>query len=66
MRKALANPTKLANQFVASIYYINKHHDLQTLSATDTIRNDKKENDSAPVPQDGTDTFMPGYIAELI
>jgi hypothetical protein len=56
--QCFANPTKLANQFVASIYYINKHHDLQTLSATDTIRNDKKENDSAPVPQDGTAPYL--------
>ncbi|CAG8961038.1 hypothetical protein HYFRA_00002578 [Hymenoscyphus fraxineus] len=43
----------LANQFVASIYYVNKHHDLQTLSATDSVRDTKKENEGAQRdPQD--------------
>jgi mediator of RNA polymerase II transcription subunit 21 len=36
---------QLANQFVASLYYINKHHDLQTLSATDVVRQEKKTED---------------------
>ncbi|KAF4635884.1 hypothetical protein G7Y89_g2219 [Cudoniella acicularis] len=41
---------QLANQFIASIYYVHKHHNLQILSATDSVRVDKKENE--PAPQD--------------
>ena len=29
---------------MASLYYINKHHDLQTLTATDNVRQDKKND----------------------
>ncbi|TVY34144.1 Mediator of RNA polymerase II transcription subunit [Lachnellula subtilissima] len=34
---------QLANQFVASLYYVHKHHDLKTLGASDKIREEKKD-----------------------
>lgn len=34
--------SKLATQMVACLHYLNRHHDLQKLSATDTIREEKK------------------------
>ncbi|KAH6673571.1 mediator complex, subunit Med21 [Halenospora varia] len=43
---------QLANQFIASIYYVNRHHNLQAVSATDTVRNDKKADDPTPADQD--------------
>ncbi|KAH8656156.1 mediator complex, subunit Med21/Med9, partial [Tricladium varicosporioides] len=43
---------QLANQFIASIYYVNRHHNLQAVSATDVVRNDKKADDPTPVDQD--------------
>jgi len=33
---------QLANQFVASLYYVNRHHDLQTLSPSDVVQPEKK------------------------
>jgi mediator of RNA polymerase II transcription subunit 21 len=45
---------QLANQFVASLYYINRHHDLQTLSATDNVRQEKKsEGEQDPREKEG-------------
>lgn len=35
--------TQLALQFVASIYYLNRHHDLETLGPNDSIREVKPE-----------------------
>ncbi|TVY46494.1 Mediator of RNA polymerase II transcription subunit [Lachnellula occidentalis] len=34
---------QLANQFVASLYYVHKHHDLKTLGGSDKIREEKKD-----------------------
>ncbi|PMD23369.1 mediator complex, subunit Med21/Med9 [Hyaloscypha hepaticicola] len=39
---------QLANQFVASIYYVHKHHDLQTLSKNDTVRQQQKSEGEDP------------------
>jgi len=37
---------------VASLHYINRHHDLKTLGPTDTIRPEKKGDENQP-PQEG-------------
>ncbi|KAE9363695.1 CSE2-domain-containing protein [Stipitochalara longipes BDJ] len=39
---------ELANQFVASIYYVHKHHDLQTLGPADTVRQQQKNEGEDP------------------
>jgi mediator of RNA polymerase II transcription subunit 21 len=45
---------------VASLYYINKHHDLQTLSPTDTVRQEKKtEGEQDPIEKEGTYDLLP-------
>ncbi|TVY83024.1 Mediator of RNA polymerase II transcription subunit, partial [Lachnellula suecica] len=43
---------QLMQQFIASLYYVNHHHELQTLSTTDSIRVVGKENDSAAQGED--------------
>jgi mediator of RNA polymerase II transcription subunit 21 len=46
--------SQLANQFIASLYYINKHHDLQTLSPADVVRQEKKtEGEVDPREREG-------------
>ena len=52
--KAHADAIQLANQFVASVYYVNKHHELKLLGANDKIREDKKDNEAAQREPDGT------------
>ncbi|APA05736.1 hypothetical protein sscle_01g005060 [Sclerotinia sclerotiorum 1980 UF-70] len=37
---------ELALQFVASLVWVNKHHDYQTLSPTDIVRKDTKKDES--------------------
>ncbi|KAF7900488.1 uncharacterized protein EAF01_007790 [Botrytis porri] len=37
---------ELALQFVASLVWVNKHHDYQTLSPTDMVRKDAKKDES--------------------
>ncbi|RDW79625.1 putative component of RNA polymerase II holoenzyme [Coleophoma cylindrospora] len=36
---------QLAHQFVASLWYVHKHHDLKKLNEADKILEDKKENE---------------------
>ncbi|KAI9736091.1 MAG: RNA polymerase II mediator complex subunit [Claussenomyces sp. TS43310] len=44
---------QLAHQFVACLYYVHRHHDLEPLSATDKVRDVKQESDGvAPYPED--------------
>ncbi|KAH7384851.1 mediator complex, subunit Med21 [Cadophora sp. MPI-SDFR-AT-0126] len=51
---------QLANQFVASLFYVHKHHDYATLGPNDTVRQDAKtdgdaggkEQDVNPYPAD--------------
>jgi hypothetical protein len=33
---------QLVTQMIASLFYINRHHDLQTLGPKDVVRQDKK------------------------
>lgn len=62
---AAAKSPQLANQFVASIYYTHKHHDLRTVSATDTVRADKKESEGASMDQDGMSRNMIHFQLQL-
>jgi len=48
LRGSANNICQLANQFVASIYYVHKHHDLQTLSKNDTVRQQQKSEGEDP------------------
>ncbi|EHL02998.1 putative Mediator of RNA polymerase II transcription subunit 21 [Glarea lozoyensis 74030] len=41
-------PLNLATQFLASVHFVNKHHELKTLSPKDSIRDTKKDDDGAP------------------
>ncbi|CAL3965410.1 hypothetical protein PZA11_001838 [Diplocarpon coronariae] len=43
---------QLANQFVASLFYVHKHHDYQKLSPTDHIRQDPKNNEDGAAPKE--------------
>ena len=49
---------QLAQQFVASIHYINRHHNLETLGPNDQIRDVKQEPDQqeglCPPPSPGS------------
>ncbi|KAI9054976.1 hypothetical protein LZ554_002119 [Drepanopeziza brunnea f. sp. 'monogermtubi'] len=46
---------QLANQFVASLFYVHKHHDYQKLNPNDTIRQEpKNEEGVAPTDPDVT------------
>ena len=49
---------QLAQQFVASIHYINRHHNLETLGPNDQIRDVKQEPDQ----QEGLYTHHPTTI----
>lgn len=52
LRVALCLPVakrQLAQQFVASVHYINRHHNLETLGPNDQIREVTKE----PEQQEG-------------
>ncbi|OTB09848.1 hypothetical protein K445DRAFT_362019 [Daldinia sp. EC12] len=42
---------QLAQQFVACVHYINRHHNLETMNATDQIR-DVKQEPVDPHPED--------------
>jgi len=50
---------QLANQFVACLYYINKHHDLQTLGPTDVIRQEKKPEGELDPREREVDPYPP-------
>jgi hypothetical protein len=39
---------ELATQFLASVHFVNKHHEFKTLSAKDSIRDTKKDDEGAP------------------
>jgi mediator of RNA polymerase II transcription subunit 21 len=47
MRHILIN-YQLATQFLASVHFINRHHELMTLSAKDSVRDTKKDDEDAP------------------
>ena len=51
--KSANSSCQLANQFVASIYYVHKYHDLQTLSKTDTVRQQQKSEGEDPGDRNG-------------
>ncbi|RFU35653.1 hypothetical protein B7463_g690, partial [Scytalidium lignicola] len=52
---------QLAQQFVASLHYIHKHHDLQVLGPNDVVRQDKKdENREHEVDPHPADVFKAG------
>jgi len=51
--KYVNNDFQLANQFVASIYYVHKHHDLQTLGPADTVRQQQKNEGEDPGDRNG-------------
>lgn len=52
--RSAANHLQLANQFVASLFYVHKHHDYATLGPNDAVRQEaKSEADSAGKEQDG-------------
>lgn len=46
---------QLAHQFVASVYYVNKHHDLKPVSANDKIR-------EGPNDQDGSVSLSSSFL----
>ncbi|KAL3418364.1 RNA polymerase ii transcription mediator complex subunit [Phlyctema vagabunda] len=50
---------QLAHQFVASLWYVHKHHSLQTLSPTDKIHEDKKENEVPEQDRRGSSRLLP-------
>jgi len=50
----------LAHQFVASLHYIHKHHDLQTLGPTDKVRDLPKEVEEREVDPYRADVFKAG------
>jgi hypothetical protein len=39
---------QLATQFLASVYFVNKHHEFKTLSPGDSIQDLKKDDENAP------------------
>lgn len=58
--------SKLANQFVASLYYINKHHDLQTLRPGDVVRQEKKpEGDIDTGEREGDEAYLLSTLTHL-
>jgi hypothetical protein len=44
-RRRFIDKDQLAHQFVACIYYVHTHHDLQPVSPTDKVRDVKTEAD---------------------
>ena len=51
---------QLANQFVASLFYVHKHHDYATLGPNDTVRQEaKNDGDAGGKEQDGTSQEIP-------
>jgi len=48
---------QLAHQFVACLYYINQHHDLKTVNASDKVRDVATDTDVEPYP---AETFKAG------
>ncbi|KAI2607524.1 mediator of RNA polymerase II transcription subunit 21 [Hypoxylon fragiforme] len=53
---------QLAQQFVASIYYINRHHNLETLGPGDQIRDIKQEPDQQEVDPHPDDVFKASQV----
>lgn len=49
---------QLAHQFVASVYYVNKHHDLKPVSPNDKIR-------EGPNDQDGSASLFSSFLLML-
>ncbi|KAJ9131557.1 hypothetical protein NKR23_g11708 [Pleurostoma richardsiae] len=53
---------QLAQQFVACIHYIHRHHDLETLGPSDKIRELKQEENQKEVDPLPPDVFKAGQI----
>jgi len=53
---------QLAQQFVACIYYLNRHHDLETLGPDDSIRELKQEESQKDVEPLPPDEFRAGQL----
>jgi len=60
---ACTETIQLANQFVASLYYVHKHHDLKTLGASDKIREEKKDEAAQREP-DSKHPTIPSYVLD--
>ncbi|KAK6606249.1 RNA polymerase II transcription mediator [Botrytis cinerea] len=58
---------ELALQFVASLVWVNKHHDYQTLSPTDMVRKDTKKDESGEAlpNEDGCEHASPYHMPIL-
>ncbi|KAI1412177.1 mediator of RNA polymerase II transcription subunit 21 [Hypoxylon sp. FL1857] len=53
---------QLAQQFVASIFYINRHHNLEILGPGDQIRDVKQEPDQQEVDPHPEDAFKAAQV----
>ena len=53
----LLTPAQLVTQMVASLFYINRHHDLQTLGPKDVVRQDKKVEGEPEREKEGLNSF---------
>ncbi|CAJ2513794.1 Uu.00g019130.m01.CDS01 [Anthostomella pinea] len=53
---------QLAQQFVACIHYINRHHNLETLGPNDMIRDVPKEQDQQEVAPHPPDVFRAAQV----
>ncbi|KAI0387499.1 mediator of RNA polymerase II transcription subunit 21 [Hypomontagnella monticulosa] len=53
---------QLAQQFVACIYYLNRHHNLETLGPNDQIRDVKQEPDQQEVDPHPDDVFKSAQV----
>ncbi|KAH8681451.1 RNA polymerase II transcription mediator [Xylariales sp. PMI_506] len=53
---------QLAQQFVASIHYINRHHNLETLGPNDQIREVNKEPDQQEVDPHPPEVFKAAQL----
>lgn len=56
-----ANAIQLTTQFVASLWYLNRHHDYQTLSPKDIVRQDKKVEGEPEREKEGTTPQSPRH-----
>jgi hypothetical protein len=45
-------------QMIASLFYINRHHDLQTLGPKDVVRQDKKVEGEPEREKEGRYSFV--------
>ncbi|KAI1840082.1 hypothetical protein JX265_013004 [Neoarthrinium moseri] len=53
---------QLAQQFVASIHYINRHHSLETLGPGDQVRESNKEPEQNEVDPHPADVFKAAQV----